>query len=172
MGELHWRSYKKSFRQAVMRERLLAWLTLKFWISFRYAEKEFLGVRRDQVDHFVAIAGLANRPRNIRIHLAISRVRVYPLGFNSSGNFCDGAICSCGRGGRRGGLAGGGGGWIGRGEEWMTAAEAVPVSRRRWFGVCNCVCRLRECRSSVHDGALYRCDLGGPLFYLFVARLL
>jgi hypothetical protein len=90
-----------------MRERLLAWLTLKFWLSFRYAEKEFLFVRRDQVNHFVAIAGLANRPRNIRIHLAVSRVRFYLLGFNSSGNFCDGGvICSCGRGGRRGRFGG------------------------------------------------------------------
>jgi hypothetical protein len=33
-----------------LRERLLAWLTLKFWISLRYASKEFLGVRRDQVE--------------------------------------------------------------------------------------------------------------------------
>jgi hypothetical protein len=58
-----------------MWERLLAWLTLKF----------------------VAIAGLANRPKNIRIHLTVSRVRFYLLCFNSSGNFCDGgAICSRG----------------------------------------------------------------------------
>ena len=47
--------------------------------------------------HFVAIAGLANRPKNIRIHLAVSRVRFCLLRFNSSGNFCDGgAICSRG----------------------------------------------------------------------------
>jgi hypothetical protein len=32
----------------------------------------------------------ANRPKNIRIHLAISHVRFYLLRFNSSGNFCDG----------------------------------------------------------------------------------
>jgi hypothetical protein len=31
-----------------------------------------------------------NRPKNIRIHLAISHVRFYLLRFNSSGNFCDG----------------------------------------------------------------------------------
>jgi hypothetical protein len=31
----------------------------------------------------------ANRPKNIRIHLAVSHVRFYPLRFNSSGNFCD-----------------------------------------------------------------------------------
>jgi hypothetical protein len=30
----------------------------------------------------------ANRPKNIRIHLAISHVRFYLLRFNSSGNFC------------------------------------------------------------------------------------
>jgi hypothetical protein len=36
---------------------------------------------------------LANRPENIRIHLAVSRVRFCLLRFNSSGNFCDcGAI--------------------------------------------------------------------------------
>src|ERR1700676_1817629 len=47
--------------------------------------------------HFVAIAEMANRPKNIRIHLALARVRFYPLRFNSSGNFCDGgAICSRG----------------------------------------------------------------------------
>jgi hypothetical protein len=47
--------------------------------------------------HFVAIAVIANRPKNIRIHLAVSRVRRYPLRFNSSGNFCAGdAICSRG----------------------------------------------------------------------------
>jgi hypothetical protein len=40
---------------------------------------------------------LANRPKNIRIHLAVSRVRIRLLRFNSSGNFCDcGAICSRG----------------------------------------------------------------------------
>jgi hypothetical protein len=33
-----------------MREHLFAWLTLRLWISFRYASKEFLGVRRDQVE--------------------------------------------------------------------------------------------------------------------------
>ena len=38
---------------------------------------------------------LTNRPKNIRIHLAVSRVRFYLLRFNSSGNFCGGgAICS------------------------------------------------------------------------------
>ena len=42
MGELHLSSYNRSFRQAVMWERVIAWLTLKF----------------------VAIAGLANRPKN------------------------------------------------------------------------------------------------------------
>jgi hypothetical protein len=31
----------------------------------------------------------ANRPKNIRIHLAVSHVRFCPLRFNSSGNFCD-----------------------------------------------------------------------------------
>jgi hypothetical protein len=37
---------------------------------------------------------VANRAKNIRIHLALSRVRFYLLRFNSSGNFCDGdAIC-------------------------------------------------------------------------------
>jgi hypothetical protein len=45
--------------------------------------------------HFGAIAGLVNRPKDIRIHLTISRVRVHLLRFNSSGDFCDGgAICS------------------------------------------------------------------------------
>jgi hypothetical protein len=40
---------------------------------------------------------LRNRPKNIRIHLAVSRVRFYLLRFNSSGNFCDGgAICTRG----------------------------------------------------------------------------
>jgi hypothetical protein len=40
---------------------------------------------------------IANRPKNIRIHLAVSRVRFHLLRFNSSGNFCDGgAICSRG----------------------------------------------------------------------------
>jgi hypothetical protein len=33
---------------------------------------------------------LRNRPKNIRIHLAVSRVRFHLLRFNSSGNFCDG----------------------------------------------------------------------------------
>ena len=57
--------------------------------------EEFLGVRGDQSAsnesclHFVTIAGLANRPKNIRIHLAVSHVRLYLLRFNSSGNFCD-----------------------------------------------------------------------------------
>src|ERR1700733_12561156 len=47
--------------------------------------------------HFVAIAGLADCPENITIHLAVSRVRFYPLRFNSSGYFCDGgATCSRG----------------------------------------------------------------------------
>jgi hypothetical protein len=32
----------------------------------------------------------ANRPKNIRIHLAVSRVRFCLLRFNSSGNFCYG----------------------------------------------------------------------------------
>jgi hypothetical protein len=32
---------------------------------------------------------LTNRPKNIKIHLALSRVRFYLLRFNSSGNFCD-----------------------------------------------------------------------------------
>ena len=46
-----------------MKERLLAWLPLKFWTSFGNAWKEFLGVRRDQSAsnesclHLVAIAG-------------------------------------------------------------------------------------------------------------------
>jgi hypothetical protein len=31
----------------------------------------------------------ADRPKNIRIHLAVSHVRFYLLRFNSSGNFCD-----------------------------------------------------------------------------------
>jgi hypothetical protein len=31
-----------------------------------------------------------NRPKKIRIHLAVSRVRFHLLRFNSSGNFCDG----------------------------------------------------------------------------------
>jgi hypothetical protein len=40
---------------------------------------------------------VANRPKDITIHLALSRVRVYLLRFNSSGNVCDGgAICSKG----------------------------------------------------------------------------
>jgi len=34
---------------------------------------------------------MANCPENITIHLAVSRVRFYPLRFNSSGYFCDGA---------------------------------------------------------------------------------
>jgi hypothetical protein len=39
----------------------------------------------------------ANRPKNIRIHLALSCVRFYLFWFKSSGNFCDsGAICSRG----------------------------------------------------------------------------
>jgi hypothetical protein len=43
------------------------------------------------------LLGLANRPKNIRIHLAVSHVRFYLLRFNSSENFCDGgAICSRG----------------------------------------------------------------------------
>jgi hypothetical protein len=33
--------------------------------------------------HFVAIAGLANRPKNIRIHLAESHVRLYLFRFVS-----------------------------------------------------------------------------------------
>jgi hypothetical protein len=37
----------------------------------------------------VTIAVLANRSKNIGIHLSVSRVRCHPLGFNSSGNFCD-----------------------------------------------------------------------------------
>jgi hypothetical protein len=38
---------------------------------------------------------MANRPKNIRIHPALSHVRFYPLRFNSSGNFFNGgAICS------------------------------------------------------------------------------
>jgi hypothetical protein len=32
----------------------------------------------------------ANRPKNIRIYLALSRVRFYLFWFNSSGNFWDG----------------------------------------------------------------------------------
>jgi len=32
---------------------------------------------------------LRNRPKNIRIHRAVSRVRFHLLRFNSSGNFCD-----------------------------------------------------------------------------------
>jgi hypothetical protein len=36
------------------------------------------------------IVVIANRPKNIRIHLAIFRVRFHLLRFNSSGNFCDG----------------------------------------------------------------------------------
>jgi hypothetical protein len=35
---------------------------------------------------------VANRPKGIRIHLALSRVRVYLLRFNSSGNFCDAVL--------------------------------------------------------------------------------
>ena len=43
------------------------------------------------------LLGLANRPKNIGIHLAVPRVRFYLLRFNSSGNFCDGGtICSRG----------------------------------------------------------------------------
>ena len=38
---------------------------------------------------------IADRPKNIRIHLVVSRVRFHLLRFNSCGNFCDGgAICS------------------------------------------------------------------------------
>jgi hypothetical protein len=45
----------------------------------------------------VTIAVLANRSKNIGIHLSVSRVRYHPLGFNSSGNFCDRrVICSRG----------------------------------------------------------------------------
>jgi hypothetical protein len=33
---------------------------------------------------------LEHRPKNIRIHLAVARVRFYLIGFNSSENFCDG----------------------------------------------------------------------------------
>jgi hypothetical protein len=40
--------------------------------------------------HFVGFAVITSRPKNIRIHLAESRVRFYPFRFNSSGNFCDG----------------------------------------------------------------------------------
>jgi hypothetical protein len=51
----------------------------------------------ESCSHFVTIAELANRPKNIRIHLAVSHVRFYLLRFNSSGNFCDGSpICSRG----------------------------------------------------------------------------
>src|ERR1700733_5503000 len=39
---------------------------------------------------YIAIAVIANRPKNIRIHLAASFVRRYPLRFNSSDFFCDG----------------------------------------------------------------------------------
>src|SRR5580693_593464 len=39
--------------------------------------------------HLVAIAGLVNRPKSIRIDLPVSHVCFYLLGFNSSGNFCD-----------------------------------------------------------------------------------
>lgn len=35
------------------------------------------------------IAGLAIRPKNIRIHLTVSHIRFYLLRFNSSGNFSD-----------------------------------------------------------------------------------
>jgi hypothetical protein len=37
---------------------------------------------------------VANRPKNIRIHQAVSRVRFYLLRFNSSGDFCDGRAIS------------------------------------------------------------------------------
>ena len=37
--------------------------------------------------HCVAIAGLANSPKNIRIHLAVSRVRFCLIRFNASGKF-------------------------------------------------------------------------------------
>jgi hypothetical protein len=41
---------------------------------------------------------VANRPKNIRIHLAAFHVRFYLLRFNSSGNFCNGgAVCSRGK---------------------------------------------------------------------------
>src|SRR5271155_3109368 len=96
MGELHLSSYKRSFRQTVM------------GASSCVAKPEVmdkLHLRVERVPRcwersgptFVAIAGLANRPKNIRIHLAVSHVRFYLLRFNSSGNFCDGwAICSRG----------------------------------------------------------------------------
>ena len=58
-------------------------------------EREFLGV--SQIQDLLNFGELANRPKNIRIHLAVSRVRFHLLRFNSSGNFCDGgAICSRG----------------------------------------------------------------------------
>jgi hypothetical protein len=39
--------------------------------------------------YLVAIAGMANHLKNIRIHPAVFHVRLYLLRFNSSGNFCD-----------------------------------------------------------------------------------
>src|ERR1700722_8319995 len=56
-------------------------------LNFVSIERTLLTFRRD--------CWACHRPKNIRIHLAISRVRFYLLRFNSSGNFCEGgAICS------------------------------------------------------------------------------
>jgi hypothetical protein len=53
-----------------------------FNLNFVSVQRILLTFRRD--------CCLANRPENIRIHLAVFRVRFYLLRFNSSGNFCDG----------------------------------------------------------------------------------
>jgi hypothetical protein len=51
-------------------------------LNFVSIQRILLIFRRD--------AGLANSSLDIRIHLAVSRVRFHLLRFNSSGNFCDG----------------------------------------------------------------------------------
>jgi hypothetical protein len=53
-----------------------------FNLNFASIQRISLAFRRDAV--------ISNRPENIRIHLAVSRVRFYLFRFNSSGNFCDG----------------------------------------------------------------------------------
>jgi hypothetical protein len=52
-----------------------------FNLNFVSIERTLLTFRRD--------CWACHRPKNIRIHLAVSGVRFHLLRFNSSGNFCD-----------------------------------------------------------------------------------
>ena len=71
-----------------MRERLLAWLTLKFGqasATLRKSSSVLEEISQHPTDLPYISSGIvviANRPKNIRIHLAIFRVRFHLLRFN------------------------------------------------------------------------------------------